>query len=240
VKPKGVAKEGREFPMRRGNVKHELKTNQTIDATRRIKRALDMAIAAIGLALTAPILLVVAVLVLFHLGRPVIFRQQRPGYLEQPFCVYKFRTMISETHSNGRILTDAERTGRLGRVLRKTSLDELPQLWNVLLGDMSLVGPRPLLMKYLPYFTEEERLRFNVRPGITGWAQIRGRNQSSWSRRLADDVWYVRNWSLALDIRILLLTVQRVLRSEGVVLDEHGVLLDLDEERIRAKEQRSA
>jgi sugar transferase EpsL len=195
------------------------------------KRGLDLTIAILALILASPLIVAVSILIFVRLGRPVFFRQQRPGINARPFYVYKFRTMMLATHRDGRQLTDSERMGRLGKLVRRLSLDELPQLWNVIRGDMSLVGPRPLLMKYLPYFTEEERIRFQVRPGITGWAQIRGRNHSSWSQRFADDVWYVRNWSLWLDLKILAITIKRVLRSEGVANDARAVMLNLDEER---------
>lgn len=173
------------------------------------------------------------------MGRPVLFRQTRPGYRAKPFFLYKFRTMREAYGPDGTPRPDAERLTRLGRFLRRKSLDELPQLWNVCRGDMSLVGPRPLLTRYLPYFTDRERLRQTVRPGITGWAQIRGRNAASWDQRLSDDVWYVENWSLSLDLKILLMTLKAVLEGSGVVVDPRATMLNLDEERAARREESS-
>jgi lipopolysaccharide/colanic/teichoic acid biosynthesis glycosyltransferase len=161
----------------------------------------------------------------------VVFRQRRPGLGGRPFTLKKFRTMNDARGPDGRFLPDAGRLTPLGRFLRRTSLDELPQLWNVLWGEMSLVGPRPLRWHYLPYFTPRERLRHTVRPGITGWAQIHGRNEASWDHRLANDVWYVEHWSLWLDCRILCLTLLQVFRGRGVVVDANSIMKDLDEER---------
>jgi len=161
----------------------------------------------------------------------VVFRQTRPGRDGEPFTIFKFRTMADGLDADGQLLPDADRLTRLGRVLRTTSLDELPELWNVIRGDMSLVGPRPLLVRYTPFLREEERLRLAVRPGITGWAQVNGRNNAAWDERLALDVWYVRNWSLALDLKILARTVRGVLRGDGVVVDPSSTLANLDDER---------
>ena len=195
------------------------------------KRLLDVAVVASASLLLLPVATVVALMVLLFLGRPVLFRQSRPGYLGRPFTIFKFRTMRDAADAQGVPLPDGERLNWLGTFLRETSLDELPELWNVLRGDMSLVGPRPLLMRYQPFYSEEERIRFTVRPGITGWAQVNGRNEASWDDRLANDVWYVRNRSLLLDVKILLRTVVRVVKREQVVADARSIMLNLDEER---------
>ncbi|MGA2798278.1 MAG: sugar transferase, partial [Thermoguttaceae bacterium] len=171
-----------------------------------LKRTLDLLTAAALLILLSPILALVALAIQLILGAPVLFSHRRPGKGCKPFTVYKFRTMTDNRDSQGNLLPDALRLTALGKFLRKTSLDEFPQLYNVLRGEMSLVGPRPLCMEYLPYFTEREQLRHTVRPGITGWGQIHGRNQVSWDDRLAFDVWYVENWSFFLDLKILALT----------------------------------
>ncbi len=195
------------------------------------KRALDLAVAIPACFFLFPVLAVIAILVRVFIGAPILFRQERPGLHGKPFTMFKFRTMTDARDAHGRLLPDAERLTALGKVLRKSSLDELPELFNILRGDLSLVGPRPLLMQYLPYFTPKERLRHAVRPGLTGWAQVNGRNHLSWDRRLALDVWYVENWSLMLDVRILLRTVWTVFRSEGVAVDSDTVETFLDQER---------
>ncbi len=186
-----------------------------------LKRLFDVTVSAIALVCFAPVLLVVGVLVRARLGTPVLFRQQRPGLGGQPFMLVKFRTMRDATDAHGRPLDDAERLTPFGRRLRATSLDELPELWNVLRGDMSLVGPRPLLMEYLPRYSAEQRRRHDVRPGITGWAQVNGRNASSWDERFAHDVWYVTHRSFALDLRILFRTVRQVFVAEGIEQPGH-------------------
>ena len=196
-----------------------------------LKRLLDIAGAASALLLLSPILATVALAVRLFLGRPVLFRQTRPGYLEKPFTIFKFRTMREAVDSRGLPLPDGERLHWFGTFLRRTSLDELPEFWNVLRGDMSLVGPRPLLMRYLPFYTEAERIRFTVRPGITGWAQVNGRNEASWDGRLRDDIWYVRNRSFLLDLKILWTTVVKVAKREQVIVDARSAMLNLDEER---------
>lgn len=198
---------------------------------RSCKRGADVAASAVALTLLSPILAALTVVVRCALGAPALYRQDRPGAGGKLFTLYKFRTMTDGRDSAGRPLPDPERLTPLGSFLRATSIDELPELWNVLKGDMSLVGPRPLLDRYTAFLSEEERLRLSVRPGITGWAQIHGRNGTPWTERLACDVWYVRNWSLALDIRILGHTALRVLRRDGVVVDPSSVMLDLDDER---------
>jgi sugar transferase EpsL len=188
--------------------------------------------------LAAVPMLVIAVLIRLTMGSPILFCQERPGKGKRLFRLRKFRSMNDSRGPDGRLLPDGRRLTRLGRFLRKTSLDELPQLWDVLKGDMSLVGPRPLLSRYLPYYTDRECLRFSVLPGITGWAQIRGRNTLGWDKRLGLDVWYVENWSLALDLRILLLTLGAVLTQKGMMVDVNSTGgLDLDEERASRRKE---
>lgn len=201
-----------------------------------LKRMTDLALAVPALILLLPLLTLLAALVWIKLGRPVMFVQQRPGLGGKPFKLYKFRTMTDTKSRDGRLLPDGERLTPLGRVLRRTSLDELPALYNVIRGDLSLVGPRPLLMRYLPYYTEREHLRHTVKPGITGWAQIHGRNYLPWNERLACDVWYVENWSFWLDIKILIRTVVKVVTREGVSPDPDKVESDLDLERMRCSQ----
>jgi sugar transferase EpsL len=180
------------------------------------KRGLDVAASGCGLILLSPLLLIVAIAVRVTMGRPVLFRQFRPGLRGNTFCLLKFRTMNDSRHLDGTLRSDAQRLTALGTLLRRTSLDELPQLWNVLRGDMSLVGPRPLLVEYLPRYTPRQARRHEVRPGITGWAQVQGRQTIPFSQRLEFDVWYVENHNLALDARILFMTLFRVFRAQGV------------------------
>lgn len=180
------------------------------------KRIFDLVLTTLGLAILSPFLLILILLVWINHGKPVFFRQVRPGYMAQPFRIFKFRTMRDLYDSDGNLLPDAERLTRFGRFMRSFSLDEIPELFNVLLGDMSLVGPRPLLMSYLPRYSAEQMRRHNVIPGMTGWAQVNGRNALSWPKRLRMDVWYVDNWSFWLDIKILVMTVIKVLQREGI------------------------
>lgn len=181
-----------------------------------MKRFLDFAAALLGLiALALPLLLLI-VLIRRKLGRPVFFRQIRPGLHGQPFEMVKFRTMTDARGPEGTLLPDAHRLTNFGRFLRATSLDELPELWNVLMGDMSLVGPRPLLMEYLPLYNVRQAKRHDVRPGLTGWAQINGRNALSWEEKFELDVWYVENRSFWLDLKIIFLTIKKVLVREGI------------------------
>lgn len=182
----------------------------------RSKRILDLTLTLVGGSLLLPLILLLAALVRIFLGRPVLFRQARPGIGGLPFTLYKFRTMRDALGQDGQPLPDAQRLTRFGRMLRTTSLDELPELWNVLRGEMSLVGPRPLLMQYLDRYTPQQFRRHLTLPGMTGWAQINGRNNVSWEDKFALDVWYVDHWSLWLDIKILLLTPLKVLRREGI------------------------
>jgi lipopolysaccharide/colanic/teichoic acid biosynthesis glycosyltransferase len=188
------------------------------------KQALDRVVAAVGLLLTSPLLLLAAAVVRATMGSPVLFAQERPGRRGVPFVVHKFRTMREAAGPDGRALPDEARLTRVGRVLRATSLDELPQLWDVLRGDLSLVGPRPLLMRYLDRYTPEQARRHEVLPGITGWAQVNGRNAISWEEKFALDVWYVDHWTLGLDLRILGRTLWKVLRREGVSRAGHATM----------------
>lgn len=180
------------------------------------KRFFDLALTLPTLIILSPLLAGMTLLVRAKLGSPVLFRQVRPGLHGKPFTIYKFRTMTDARDADGRLLPDARRLIRLGRFLRATSIDELPELWNVLKGDMSLVGPRPLLMRYLDRYTPEQALRHEVRPGLTGWAQVNGRNDISWEDKFTLDVWYVDNQSLWLDIKIILMTIGKVLSREGI------------------------
>lgn len=191
------------------------------------KRLLDALLAVLALICLAPLLILLAILVRVLLGAPVLFRQERPGLGGRPFTILKFRSMNEARDGEGRLLPDEARLGRFGRMLRGHSLDELPELWNVLRGDMSLVGPRPLLMRYLRLYTPTQARRHEVRPGLSGWAQISGRNDIPISRRVELDVWYVDHLSLWLDLRILLLTLPRVLGSRGVSVAEPEDAMDL-------------
>lgn len=181
-----------------------------------MKRTFDLVTALSALVILSPILLVVGICTRFFLGKPIFFVQERPGLDSKPFKLLKFRSMKDAVDSKGRFLPDAERLTRYGRFLRGTSMDELPGLWNVVKGEMSLVGPRPLLMEYLPLYTKQQARRHDVRPGITGWAQVNGRNAISWDEKFAADIWYVENRSLALDFRILIMTIKKVLMKDGV------------------------
>ena len=181
-----------------------------------MKRAFDVIASIAALIILSPLLFVIVLFILCKMGRPVIFVQIRPGYKGRPFALYKFRTMTDARTSDGHLLPDEKRLTRFGRFLRATSLDELPELFNVLKGDMSLVGPRPLLMQYLERYTPEQARRHEVRPGITGWAQVNGRNAITWEEKFKLDVWYVDNWSLWLDIKIIAMTVWKILKREGI------------------------
>jgi sugar transferase EpsL len=182
-----------------------------------VKRVMDLMLASVGMLLLCPVVAVVALIILLTLGRPVVFHQDRVGLNGRIFELFKFRTMSNETDDEGNLLPDRERHTCLGRFLRRASLDELPQLWNVLRGDMSIVGPRPLLVEYLPYYSKREARRHSVRPGITGLAQVSGRNLLSWDERLLKDVDYVQSQSLRLDLWILLRTLWKVFRQQEVV-----------------------
>ncbi len=189
-----------------------------------LKRALDLAVGGVALILALPIMALLSVLIRLRLGKPVLFRQERPGRFGRPFVLYKFRSMLDARNSDGELLPDEQRLTRFGRFLRASSLDELPELWNVMKGEMSLVGPRPLRMDYLPLYSPEQARRHDVRPGITGWAQVNGRNEAGWAERLRMDVWYVDNRNIWLDLRILLLTAWKVVRREGISADGHATM----------------
>ena len=189
-----------------------------------VKRAIDLCGASVALLAAAPVLVAAGLAVRATLGSPVLFRQERPGRGGRAFRLVKLRTMREATGPDGGALPDAERLTGLGRFLRSTSIDELPQLWNVLRGDLSLVGPRPLLVGYLPRYTLEQARRHDVLPGITGWAQVNGRNAISWEEKFALDVWYVDHWTLALDLKILGTTVARVLRPSGISREGHATM----------------
>jgi sugar transferase EpsL len=188
------------------------------------KRTVDLIGLAALLPAVLPLILIISAAVRLTLGSPVLFRQVRPGLRGKPFCIYKFRTMRDWSDASGGLLPDAERLTRFGQLLRSTSLDELPSLWNVLLGEMSLIGPRPLLMEYVPLYSVQQARRHEVRPGVTGWAQVNGRNALTWDDKLRLDVWYVDHVSLVLDLRILACTVWRVLRREGISAQGHATV----------------
>ncbi len=181
-----------------------------------MKRLIDVVFSFLGIVLLLPGMLFISMAILISMGRPILFRQLRPGKNGKPFYLYKFRTMLDLKDDKGNYLPDEKRLTTFGRFLRKYSLDELPELWNVLKGDMSLVGPRPLLIEYLQYYTPEQARRHEVKPGITGWAQINGRNAISWEEKFRLDVWYVDHWSFGLDLKIIFLTILKVIKGEGI------------------------
>lgn len=189
-----------------------------------LKRSMDIFGAIFGLVFLSPLFLVVAMLVRHKLGSPVIFRQERAGKDGKPFTIYKFRTMTDERDKEGNLLPDEKRLTKFGAFLRSTSIDELPELWNVLKGEMSLVGPRPLHMRYIERYSTEQARRLKIRPGMTGWAQVNGRNALTWEDRFKMDVWYVDNRNLWLDIRILLLTMLKVFKREGISATSHSTM----------------
>lgn len=194
-----------------------------------VKRFFDLICSGLALIVLSPILLITAILVRVKLGSPVIFKQERPGLHEKVFSLYKFRSMTDAKDKYGNLLPDEERLPAFGRKLRATSLDELPELWNIFKGDMSIVGPRPLLVEYLPYYTDEEAHRHDVRPGLTGWAQVNGRNITVWDERLQQDLYYVKKCSFLLDIKILFMTVMKVVKKSDIIVgnqheEGHGKL----------------
>lgn len=191
-----------------------------------VKRLFDIVVSAIALLVFLPLILILMVLVRIKLGSPVFFTQQRPGKDGKPFQMVKFRSMTTAKDADGNLLPDEQRLPKFGKLLRSTSLDELPELWNVLKGDMSLVGPRPLLMQYLDRYTPEQRRRHDVRPGITGWAQVNGRNNVPWEERFKMDVWYVDNHNLLLDIKILWMTVLKVVKRSDVSQEGHATMTE--------------
>lgn len=195
------------------------------------KRVLDIIVSAGVLLLASPVFFLVLIsLFIANQGKPFFF-QDRPGKHEKLFRIIKFKTMNDKKDEKGNLLPDAKRLTRVGSFVRKTSLDELPQLINVVVGDMSLIGPRPLLIRYLPFYREEERIRHSIRPGITGWAQVNGRNTAKWDDRLALDVVYVKNISFALDMKIVYKTILKVIKSENIVIDPESIMQNLDDER---------
>lgn len=206
----------------KGPLMADIPGHRPLVATSFLKRAFDVVVATIALVVFSPVLLVVAMLVRRRIGSPVLFRQTRPGLNGKPFEILKFRTMTNETDGHGQLLPDEDRLPRFGSLLRSTSLDELPELINVIRGEMSLVGPRPLVMRYLPRYTPEQARRHLARPGITGLAQVRGRNALSWEERFALDVDYVDEWSFWLDLRILVWTVGAVIKREGISTEGHA------------------
>lgn len=191
-----------------------------------MKRFIDLLLSCLGLIVLLPVLSLTAILIKFKLGSPIIFKQQRPGLHGKLFDVYKFRTMTNAKDSQGDLLPDHLRLTFFGKFLRKLSLDEFPQLFNVIKGEMSLIGPRPLLAEYLALYTEEQAKRHNVKPGITGWAQINGRNAITWEEKFKLDVWYVENQSFFLDLKILLLTIKKVIITEGISNQNHATMPD--------------
>lgn len=201
------------------------------------KRITDVVLALSGFILAAPIMLIAGIAIRVTMGQPILYRQARTGHQGVVLEVLKLRTMANAVEANGANVPDAARMTHVGRLLRRWSIDELPQLWNVLRGEMSMVGPRPLLPRYEPFYTPIERMRFTVRPGITGWAQVNGRNDSPWDDRLRHDVWYVEHLSLALDLRILLLTMRRLVTGEGLQVDSRSSLQDLDQVRGQAMDE---
>ena len=198
-----------------------------------IKRILDILISLTFIVLFSWLYLILVILVRIKLGSPILFCQKRPGYNEKIFTLYKFRTMTDKRDEKGNLLPDSERLTKFGSMLRSTSLDELPEMFNILKGDMSLIGPRPLLVEYLPYYTDEERLRHSVRPGLTGLAQVSGRNYLAWDKRLASDVEYVNHISFIMDVKIIIKTIMVVLKKEDIAIDTNIVEGNLCDERTR-------
>lgn len=196
-----------------------------------IKRILDIILSLIAIIITLPIFLIVGILILIFIGQPAIFRQKRPGKNEKIFTMYKFRTMTNKKDEDGNLLPDELRLTKLGKFLRKTSLDEIPEFINILKGDMSLVGPRPLLVEYLPYYTEEEHHRHDVRPGLTGLAQVNGRNNLDWDKRLKKDIEYVNNITFINDVKIIIDTIKTVFKREGITDNKSVTMTKLNNER---------
>ena len=205
--------------------------NQSGIYRRFFKRPMDFLLALIAIVLLSPVMLIIAILVRIKLGKPILFKQERPGLNEEIFTIYKFRTMSDEKDENGEYLPDSQRLTKFGKTLRSLSLDELPELFNIIKGEMSFVGPRPLSVLYLPLYRGEERLRHSVRPGLTGLAQINGRNTLNWEERFAYDIEYVKNITFLTDIKILLKTIFKVIKNDGVVVSGTGKIIDFDEYR---------
>jgi len=198
-----------------------------------LKRSMDIFGALFGLIFLSPLFLAVALLVRHKLGSPVIFRQERAGKKGKPFVIYKFRTMTDERDEDGNLLPDEKRLTKFGAFLRSTSIDELPELWNVLKGEMSLVGPRPLHMRYIERYSPEQARRLEIRPGMTGWAQVNGRNALTWEKKFKFDVWYVNNFSLFLDNKILFLTIKKVIKREGISKEGHVTTVEFHGEKTK-------
>lgn len=196
----------------------------------KIKTILDFILAVIMLIILSPVMLVTAILIKFTSKGSILFKQKRPGKNGKIFTVYKFRTMITTTTKKGKTLSDVERMTKLGKLLRKTSIDELPQLFNIIKGDMSFIGPRPLLVRYLPYYTKQQRRRHEVKPGISGWAQVNGRNAISWEQKFKLDVWYVDNISFKLDLKIFFMTIAKIFKREGINNSKEITMTYFDEE----------
>ena len=196
-----------------------------------VKRLLDFILSFLAIIILSPVMLIIYILVRVKLGKPAIFKQQRPGKDEKIFTLYKFRTMTDEKDENGNLLPDEKRLTKFGKMLRSTSLDELPELFNILKGDMAIVGPRPLAVQYLPYYTEEEKHRHDVRPGLTGLAQIHGRNCIDWGKKFEYDLSYIKDISIINDLKIILKTVVKVFEKEGIAVRGEGVNIDFDEYR---------
>ena len=197
------------------------------------KRALDLILSLMALIILMPLMILIAILVRIKLGSPVIFKQKRPGRNEKIFTLYKFRTMTDKKDDNGLLLPDSKRLTKFGKILRSTSFDELPELFNILKGDMSFVGPRPLLTRYLPYYTEKERKRHLVRPGLTGLAQINGRNATGWTERFLCDIKYVEHITFKQDLKIMINTIKKVIKKDDILVGEEHIIKDLDIERKR-------
>lgn len=196
------------------------------------KRFLDIVLSFIGLIILLPVLLIIAILVRIKLGKPVLFKQKRPGLNEKIFTLYKFRTMTDARDKEGKLLPDSQRLTKFGKLLRSTSLDELPELFNILKGDMSFIGPRPLLIDYLPYYTEKEKHRHDVRPGLTGLAQINGRNALNWEERFNMDLQYVEGLSFIKDVSIILKTIKKVIKKEDILVGNENIMQNLNVERV--------
>lgn len=196
----------------------------------KIKTILDFILAVIMIIILSPVMIVTAILIKFTSKGSILFKQKRPGKYGKIFTVYKFRTMITTTTKKGKTLNDVERMTKLGKFLRKTSIDELPQLFNIIKGDMSFIGPRPLLVRYLPYYTKQQRRRHEVKPGISGWAQVNGRNAISWEQKFKLDVWYVDNISFKLDLKIFFMTIAKIFKREGINNSKEITMTYFDEE----------
>ena len=202
-----------------------------------IKRMLDFILSLIALIVLSPLMLIIGLLVRIKLGKPIIFKQKRPGKDEKTFTLYKFRTMTDEKDQNGNLLPDAERLTKFGKTLRSTSLDELPELWNILKGEMAIVGPRPLLVEYLPYYTEEEKHRHDVRPGLTGLAQVNGRNAISWEEKLKYDTEYIKKISFYSDLKIIFKTIKKTIKREDILMGNEFVVGKFIDQRKNKKER---